>query len=152
MKMKTKANFIIAFCCLLFGAATGCKTHQNMVSMDTIPYIMADGYFVRNDVRSQPPVKINSLVEFDSFFGQAATMSRLPTTIDFDRQFVIAVTLPETDVATTLTPVSLKMEDKRLVFSYQVKQGKQMSYTILPLMLIIVDKKYDGDVVLMDVI
>lgn len=116
-----------------------------------VDYVEANHYFVRNDMKSLPPTTITTQQQFDSCFGMAAVMGKdgLPTSINFAHQFVIAVALPETDVQTVLTPVSLEQTNAReLTFTYRLKRGQKQTYTMQPLLLIIVDKKYEGNVVL----
>ena len=116
-----------------------------------VAYVAANHYFVRNDLKGLPPTIITTQQQFDNCFGMAAVMGKggRPTHINFAQQFVIAVTLPETDVQTTLTPVQLEQTNtNELTFTYRIKRGQQQSYTMQPLLLIIVDKKYEGNVVL----
>lgn len=116
-----------------------------------IPYTVANRYFVRNDLSALPPTKITSETEFNACFGMATVMrpDGKPTPIDFKQQFVISVALPETNIHTEIVPVGLrKGDDGNIIFSYQVKRGEEMSSTIQPSLLIIVDRKHDGTVVL----
>ena len=79
----------------------------------------------------------------------AAVMGKdgMPTSIDFTKQYVIAVTLPETDTETDINLVSLKKDtNSDIILTYKVMTGEKRSYTIVPVRLLIVDKKYDGNV------
>ena len=68
-----------------------------------------------------------------------------PTEIDFNNQYVIAVSKPVTDRLTELEPVSLKGDgDGGLVFVYRTKAGQQLSYSMQPSLVVVVDKKYRG--------
>ena len=145
--MGKKKIFILIMCCILLGISTSCKTSQRASDGATIPYTVANGYFIKNNITQQPPIKITSKQEFDSYFGAAATMSEIPTDVDFTRQFVVAVSMPQTNTLTNLYPQSLKEKNGRLVFSYKVENGKKQSYSMVPLMLIVIDKKYDAEVV-----
>ncbi|BDD05790.1 hypothetical protein [Aureibacter tunicatorum] len=116
----------------------------------SIPFTIAQNYFVKNDVDKLKYPKLKSEEEFDKIFGSATTMGKegKPTKIDFDKQFVIAVVLPETKYSTTIEPVSLKKKDvDELVFTYKVDTGEKQSYTIKPSLAIIVDKSHHGIVV-----
>lgn len=144
--MKTTKLLMAMISCLIIALVSGCKTQQQNLS--SIPFTEADRYFVRNDVDGRVPAKITKQSEFDSYFGQAAAMGALPTPIDFSKQFVIAVDMPDTNLTTTLSPKSLRKADGHLVFSYSAKQGSAQSFTTHPLLLIIVDKKYEADVTL----
>jgi hypothetical protein len=66
-----------------------------------------------------------------------------PTKIDFAKQFVIAVVLPETDTETDIQPVRLTLTPAGLHFTYRVRRGQKMSSYMQPLLLVAVDKKYE---------
>lgn len=158
-------NTITAFAiaCLLAGfafhdsanaaidARTGASELVEDYGTDNIRYTVAKNYFVNNSLDSLPPVKITDEAIFNECFGMSTAMGKdgQPTAIDFSSQYVIAVTLPVTDTMTVLKPKRLvKGSDGRLTFSYVVKRSKKMTYTMQPLLLVIVDKKHDGEVVL----
>ena len=112
-----------------------------------MPYKVANGYFVRNDVKKLPNGKISKQKDFEASFGMAAVMGNdgRPTEIDFNNQYVIAVSKPVTDRFTELEPVSLKGDgDGGLVFVYRTKAGQQLSYSMQPSLVVVVDKKYRG--------
>jgi len=70
-----------------------------------------------------------------------------PTAIDFTKEYVIAVVLPKSDIATTIIPVSLKKEkDNGILFNYQIESGSKQSFISKPVLLLIINKKYTGDV------
>lgn len=124
-----------------------CKTAQTATEAHDVPYIVADHYFLRNDVTALPQGIIQSEEQFQSLFGMAPVMGgkdALPTEIDFKKQFVIAVCVPETDRATDIKPLSLHSTKQNLVFTYKVVTGEKRSYTIQPVLLIIVDRKYEA--------
>lgn len=112
-----------------------------------VPYKVANGYFVRNDVKKLPNGKISKQKDFEASFGMAAVMGNdgRPTEIDFNNQYVIAVSKPVTDRFTELELVSLKGDgDGGLVFVYRTKAGQQLSYSMQPSLVVVVDKKYRG--------
>ena len=76
----------------------------------------------------------------------AAVMGRSITPIDFSKQFVIAVSEKPTANSTTYSPLSLVRSEGRIVFSYGIERGSKISYIIQPLLLIVVDKKYESEV------
>lgn len=146
--MKAKIILFISIavmCCTFF---CGCHTSQRLAT--TIPYTVADRYFVRNDVSGLPPATIVSAEEFEKYFGMAAVMgpNGQPTKIDFNKSFVICVALEPTDIDTNLSVISLTDMNSKLVLRYAIKRGKKMSYTSQPLLLLIVDKKHEKPVVL----
>lgn len=112
-----------------------------------VPYKVANGYFVRNDVKKLPNGKISKQKDFEASFGMAAVMGNdgRPTEIDFNNQYVIAVSKPATDRFTELEPVSLKGDgDGGLVFVYRTKVGERISYSMKPSLVVVVDNKYRG--------
>lgn len=112
---------------------------------------MADRYFLKGGADTLPPQKITSQEVFNSYFGAATVMGEhgRPTAINFSRQYVIAVARPATNVKITLVPKSLVANKKGdVVLTYQEVQGKKRTFTTKPLLLVIVDKQYDGNVVL----
>lgn len=118
---------------------------------EKVPYTVADHYFLKNDVTGEVPSKLSNRADFEKYFGMAAVMgvNGLPSPIDFDNQYVIAVTLPQTNKNTEISPVSLtRGKDHKVVFKYKVELGDDMSYSINPILVIIVNKEFDGDVVL----
>lgn len=116
-----------------------------------IPFTLAERYFFKNNVKPLESPVITTDEEFEAFFGTAPVMGEngMPTVIDFAKQYVIAVVKPATDFSTSLEPVSLKRNEQgNIVFTYQVKKGEKQSYTIVPCLLILVDKTETGNVVL----
>lgn len=113
-----------------------------------IPYTVAKGYFLKNNVNSFSYPVIDSEREFKGLFGAATTMGPdgQPTPIDFKKYYVVAVSLPDTDVDTDITPVSLYRSADGLTFNYRVKRGDARSYTIRPLLLLLVERRYSGEV------
>ena len=121
-----------------------------MVSCGTInkakqvDYIEAHGYFVRNDAPSHPSCYYDSKEAFDSIFGCAAFMGEggTPTQIDFTRQSVIAVIGCETNRPTKYSPVSLMSQADTLCLKYNVEESDPTTYTMVPLLLLVLDKAY----------
>lgn len=114
---------------------------------DGIPYEIADRYFLKNDVGNETPSVITDAAEFNEYFGMATVMGGIPTPIDFSQNYVITVVLPQTDTVTRLEPVSLKQgcADK-IIFTYKVIKGEKVSYTMRPILVVIVDRQYGTDV------
>ena len=93
-----------------------CKSHNE------IPFYEAKNYFVRNDIQNSVPVKFENEKDFKEYFGMAAVMGKdgMPTSIDFTKQYVIAVTLPETDTETDINLVSLKKDtNSDIILTYK---------------------------------
>ena len=108
-----------------------------------VPFTKAENYFIKNGAKLPDDHKITDKETFDSIFGMATTMGEngKPTEIDFDKSFVIAVETGPVQKETTLIPEYLiNHHDGKLVFHYAIKQGEDISYTIRPVLIIIVDK------------
>ena len=70
-----------------------------------------------------------------------------PTKIDFDTQYVIAIIEKESDKSPQIIVNSLREANKSVVVDYSVKEGSKTSYTIRPLVILILSDKYEGDIV-----
>ncbi len=119
--------------------------------VETIPFSIAQNYFVKNTVDSISNPKIDTEESFKTYFGAATKMgeSGKPTVIDFTKEYAIAVVLPVSNVETNIHPVSLKKgTDGSVVFEYKVAIGNKLSYMSRPFLLLVVDKKFDGNVIL----
>lgn len=89
-----------------------------------VKYTMATNYFHKNDVPLPDNLKITSAEEFERHFGMVVHMGNddQPTNIDFDKNFVVAKVLSETDLQTELRPVSLKMDSDHLLLTASYKE------------------------------
>lgn len=146
--MKTKFMLFISVAVMYCTFLCGCHTSKNMDK--TIPYEVAERYFVRNDVNGLPPTTITSAKEFEHYFGIATVMGPdgKPTEIDFNKSFVICIALEPTETATDLSVISLTNTNfDQLDLRYEIKRGEKRSYTTQPLLLLIVDKKYERPVI-----
>ncbi len=117
-----------------------------------VPYILADRYFVSNkfDQSKLPNPKIASREQFSAIFHGAPVMGEngTPTHIDFAKQFVIAIVPGLTTRKQDLKVISLKKEGARLMLTYSLTEGEDHpSWTAQYCLIVVVDKKYDGDVV-----
>jgi hypothetical protein len=117
-----------------------------------IPYTLAKNYFVKNtyiDGQLKNP-KITSQEIFDQYFGMATLMGEggQPTPIDFSKQYVIAVIGAESDNLPTMSVKSVNKNKKDIMVNYEYKLNGNAGYTMRPLLLLIVDKKHKGNIVL----
>lgn len=112
---------------------------------DGVPYREAEHYFLRNDVDGKKvPVQIRTQGDFDRYFGMATVMGSKPTPIDFDRQFVIDIVLPETNHTTKIHPGRLSDKGDSLQLEYAVSVvPTENTWTSVPISLLVVDKRYD---------
>lgn len=146
--MKTNFMLFISVAVMYCTFLCGCHTSKKMDK--TIPYEVAERYFVRNDVNGVPPTTITSAKEFEHYFGIATVMGPdgRPTEIDFNKSFVICIALEPTETATDLSVISLtNTNSDQLDLRYEIKRGEKRSYTTQPLLLLIVDKKYERPVI-----
>jgi heat shock protein HslJ len=130
--------------------STAQTKYKKILNEINIPFQIINGYFVKNTFTEDhfPNAKISTQKAFDELFGAAAFMGKngTPTAINFKQQYVIAITDKETDLNTTIAPISLKKITNKILFEYRIITGKQQSYTIKPLTMILVNKKYTGKV------
>ena len=107
-------KILFAFSVLLAIAAC---TNKPVTAVDNneesteVVFEVAKNYFFKNDQVIPEYPKITTEEEFTKLFGMATKMGEdgKPTAIDFTKQFVLAIVLPETDFATEINPV--KVED-----------------------------------------
>ena len=120
---------------------------QSENEMTDIPFIVAKNYFVKNKAKSLDNPKIETAEKFNEIFGKATTMAEdgMPTEIDFNKQYVIAVMMPETNIMTAVVPISLqKNKEGNITLTYKLEKGQKQSYTLRPALQIIVDKTENG--------
>ena len=112
-----------------------------------IPYTLAKGYFLRNDVEADEfPSKITSQEQLSEFFGMATVMGEegKPTEIDFNKSFVVPVVYPVTDLETSIVISRFwHIEPDVLMLVAGAIRGKEpRSFTIRPIELVVVDRDY----------
>ena len=134
-------------------ACTSHSTDANINSEETgeMDYEVAKNYFFKNDQQIPASPKITTEEEFNKLFGMATVMGKdgKPTSIDFTKQLVLAIVLPVTDMATEINPVKVEVKSDSLFYTYEVKTGEKQTYSIQPVSIIILDKQYeDNEVVL----
>lgn len=127
-----------------------CNSKKDAASNNEIPYQIASGYFLKNDVDSSllNTKKIETDTLFSELFGSATVMgpNGKPTLIDFSTQYVIPVIENVTEFATEVEPVSLTKSGDTLTLIYESKVGEKQTFTSKPVLLLIVDKQYTGDI------
>lgn len=126
-------------------------------------YGQLDNYYVINDYYNQyyydnnaSKLIITDAYEFQRVFGQAATMGGysnygVPTNVNFNHEFVIAVILPVTNRYTEIEPVSVNRQGNKLYFTYKVYRGSTQSYYVQPFTAVVVDKRDLCDIVFQQV-
>ena len=137
----------IFFALALLLILVGCTTNKPAeTSVEDVPFEVAKNYFFKNNQTIPANPKITTAKAFDQLFGMAAFMGKegQPTAIDFDKQFVLVIVLPVTDVATEIIPKKVEAKDNQLFYSYEVKTGEQQSFSIQPVSIIILDKQFEN--------
>ena len=88
-------------------AAAPVESEENS---NEVAFEVAKNYFFKNDHEIPASPKITTAEEFGKLFGMATTMGKdgKPTEIDFTKQFVLAIALPVTNLATEITPNRLE--------------------------------------------
>lgn len=144
-------NFVMLLGVLGSFMLLSCKssTAPTNEQCENIPYAVVRGYFVKNDADLSllKDGKITSEKDFSALFGAATVMGEdgKPTVIDFTKQYVIAIVADQTDSAVVLNPLKLEKAGDNLTFTYEYKVGEKQSYTIKPLLIVVVDSKYEGN-------
>ena len=150
----TMKKILLAFTMSLVMAACTNKpvtTVENIEESSEVAFEIAKNYFFKNDQQIPSSPKITTEEEFNKLFGMATVMGKdgKPTAIDFTKQFALAIVLPVTDTATEITPVKVEAKSDSLFYTYEVKTGEKQTYSIQPVSIIILDKQYeDNEIVL----
>lgn len=155
MKAKVFSIAIIAIAAITLLSSCKQNQQQNEANPEEailgkpseVSYTVAQNYFIKNGAVLPENHKITDQETFNQIFGMATTMGEngKPTEIDFDKSFVIAVEEGPVQKETTMTPdLLINHYDGQLVFHYNVKQGADISYTIRPVLIIIVDKNLEN--------
>ena len=150
----TMKKILFALAALIIAA---CGNQQAVVPAEgdkastEVAFEVAKNYFFKNNQEIPASPKITTAEEFSKLFGMATTMGKdgKPTPIDFTKQFVLAIVLPVTNLATEITPARLDEKGDTLFYFYDAKVGEAQSYSTQPISLIILDKKYADKTVVM---
>ncbi|TDL99567.1 MAG: hypothetical protein C4K58_06660 [Flavobacteriaceae bacterium] len=82
--------------------------------------------------------------KFNEIFSMATVMGKQgrPTEIDFSKELVLAVILPETDFETSVMPVSVqKGENGKITLIYQKVVGQKQSYVSKPSFIVVLENE-----------
>jgi len=125
-----------------------CSTQKNYTGkISDVKYKVARNYFFNNDAIVPSNPMVTSQKDFDKLYGAAAVMGKdgAPTAIDFSKQVAIGIVLPLTNNHTEVVPTRLTSDGEVLTLHYKEQIGeKNMSWTMRPMAIVIVDKKYKG--------
>ncbi len=153
--LKSKYMKKILFTCAMLLVIVACSNSATTVVENNeestelafeVPFEVAKNYFFKNNQVIPENPKIVTEEEFKKLFGMATTMGEdgKPTAIDFTKQFVVAIVLPVTDFATEINPVKVEDKGESLRYTYEVRTGEKQTFSIQPVSIIILDKKYEG--------
>lgn len=159
MNMFKWAIPVLALTIGSMSAFTACRSaadvekNQRLAEGESIPYEVMHNYFLKNNVNGISYPLITNDKEFQGLFGMATAMGEngRPTPVDFSKEFIVAVVLPETNVSTEIIPLRMVKNEKEVKFLYKVKRGEKMSYRMLPVLLVKVNNEYRDEVVLEEV-
>lgn len=117
-------------------------------TIDNVVYEIAKNYFVKNTYKNEQieTLKITTQEKFDEVFGMAATMGKngMPTKIDFSKQFVAAIVGQEMNKEVNFQVNSFVKKGDEIVLTYAVMEGKELSFSIQPSLILVLDKAWDG--------
>lgn len=118
------------------------------VAKEGVPFDEAKNYFVSNKYNETGVKTIVDQVAFDSIFGMATTMGAdgKPTPIDFATSYVIAVIGEKSNKKPEIVIEGLEKDGDKIVLNYTITENEEASYTSKPSSILIVDKKYTGNV------
>ena len=141
-------------CAALIMMMGSCSTKQAPVPAplaEELSWVEADHSFVKADADSIP-TKIVSAEEFRRYFGMAPVMgpNGKPTEIDFGRQFVVAYTVVPSDREIALKPKSVTRTNGIVSVVVDIEQGQPLTYMMRPLLLLVLDRKYASDQVVVE--
>lgn len=145
-----KNTFLLFLSIVLLFSCSSEKSGKGVIDQE-IPFIEAKNYFVRNDAAVLDKAKFETQQEFDSVFGMATTMNGKPTTIDFSKEFVVAQIEDPSNQSVDLKPISIHKNANILEVKYLKTVGATQSYMSQTAMILVIDRKYDGDVNLIQV-
>ena len=113
---------------------------------ESLPYKILEGYFVGNEFVPYLPVDtvIRSSDQFQKIFGYATVMGRQPAAIDFENEFVLAIMPEVSDQSPQIELISLLKRNEEILVRYKITLGQKQSYTVKPLLLISLPKKYSN--------
>ncbi|MDD5862334.1 MAG: hypothetical protein PUD15_07225 [Prevotella sp.] len=136
-----KKKMILGPLCMGALLFSSCSTSNGLVKSTE-----AQHYYYSNEAPDEDAVlKITNQSDFDRYFGEAAVMGKngQPTKINWSRQMVIAKVLKTTNRCTEISNMQLRETGSHeLTLSYCLHSKAPQSYSIKPMAMLIVDKKY----------
>ena len=143
-----KHNLLFVFSVFVLNSCNSVKPGDSVLN-ENIPFREAKNYFVKNNVDAAiDNPKFETQQEFDQVFGMATTMGEngKPTPIDFSKEFVVAQIEDSSTQSVSLKPISIRKNSNILEIKYSKVIGQNQSYTTQTSMILIIDRKYEGNV------
>ena len=146
--MIRRITFILSLCAMVM-LCCQCTTSKELrhakKGAKSVPYTVLENYYVRNDIdgSKQHQLILDNERDFNAYFGPAAIMGGQPTDINWNKQFVVAILLPETNKPTMVTPMGVKQSPGNVIFKYQVNKGRKTSYKLIPFAAVALNRSSD---------
>jgi hypothetical protein len=115
-----------------------------------VPFILAKDYSVKTtskNIKLSNP-KITTQLDFDSIFEKSPAMDKNlnPTSIDFSKQYVIAIVNKATKNNSLIIADYLKVQGDAITLYYKIVNGEKQADKRQPFIILVVDKKYQGNI------
>lgn len=151
-----KNIYLLSSILILGGLSTSCNSKENNKDVpntkveaqneptktDTNLINPFDNYFATSKVTANTELSLDS-AQFAKDFQFAATMNNKPATINFAKEKVGAIVLPETAFDTEIILDSNFVKNDTLHVVYKIEQGKnENTYTTVPVKLFSYESKY----------
>jgi len=143
-----KHILLFALAILILNSCNSVKPSDSAFN-ENVPFREAKNYFVKKNVDAAiDDPKFETQQEFDQVFGMATTMGEngKPTPIDFSKEFAVAQIEDPSIQSVSLKPISIRKNGNILEIKYRKTIGENQSYTTQTSMILIIDRKYEGDV------
>lgn len=126
------------------------KIIENLES--DIPYELAMNYNLKNQANPKriENHKITSQVEFDKYFEEITSNSNISQTkkIDFSKEYVIVISDKSTNKLHKYSVNSLIFKGSSINLSYTLEKSKVQTQEHIPFLLLVVDKKYQENILI----
>lgn len=111
-----------------------------------IPYRIANNFFLKRNanIKEFKGTKIKSQKEFDKYFRKSTADD---TDIDFSTQYAIVVVGKKSKRIGTIDMNYLKVRGSKIELSYDYEKGDKQKNKNQSTLILVVDKKYQGDLV-----
>jgi hypothetical protein len=115
-----------------------------------VPFIVAKDYCVKAtpaNIKLGNP-KITTQHDFDLIFEKSTAMDEnlKPTSIDFSKQYVIAIINKATKINSVINVNYLKVQGDEITLYYKTVKGQKQTEKTQPFIILVIDKKYQGNI------